>query len=319
MVDSSSGRLEECQQQIIRKKHLEAVLADLDAQKGDLEVKVQELNELKQDEQEDVERLEGRSLAAFFYSLIGKMDEKLSKEREEAYAAEAKYDAAVSELTAVTYDIQNKKKELQKLEGCEEAYSRLLYEKTEAIKASGSQTASEIFKIEGQIAQIAGSRKEIGEAIHAGQKALFTAECIMGELESAENWGTWDLFGGGLVADIAKHSHLDDAQGQVEQLQVELRRFKTELADVTIYENLQVNIDGFLRFADYFFDGIFADWSVLDRIGQSKQQVKETKKQIEMTLDKLNRMNDDAEKEEKRLNRHLERLVVEENGLKQGI
>ena len=40
--------------------------------------------------------------------------------------------------------------------------------------------------------------------------------------------------GGGLMADLAKYEELDDAQEQIEQLQVELRRFKTELSDVEI-------------------------------------------------------------------------------------
>ena len=37
---------------------------------------------------------------------------------------------------------------------------------------------------------------------------------------------------------------------------------------------MQVSIDGFMRFADYFFDGFFVDWMVLDRIQQSTEQVK---------------------------------------------
>ena len=68
------------------------------------------------------------------------------------------------------------------------------------------------------------------------------------------------------MADLAKHSRLDDAQESVEYLQSQLRAFRTELADVTISADFQVNIDGFLRFADYVFDGIFADWAVLDRL-----------------------------------------------------
>lgn len=55
----------------------------------------------------------------------------------------------------------------------------------------------------------------------------------------------------------------------MEYLQSQLRAFRTELADVTISADFQVNIDGFLRFADYVFDGIFADWAVLDRINQA--------------------------------------------------
>ena len=39
--------------------------------------------------------------------------------------------------------------------------------------------------------------------------------------------------GGGLMAVLAKYEELDDAQEQIEQLQVELRRFKTEPVSYT--------------------------------------------------------------------------------------
>ena len=60
-----------------------------------------------------------------------------------------------------------------------------------------------------------------------------------------------------------KRQELDDAQEQIEQLQVELRRFKTELADVEIAADLQVTVDSFLQFAAFFFDGLFADLSLI--------------------------------------------------------
>ena len=80
--------------------------------------------------------------------------------------------------------------------------------------------------------------------------------------------------GGGLMADLAKYEELDDAQEQIEQLQVELRRFKTELSDVEIAADLQVTVDSFLKFADFFFDGLFADWAVLDHINQAQSRWK---------------------------------------------
>ena len=111
---------------------------------------------------------------------------------------------------------------------------------------------------------------------------------ILEKLSSAQSWGTFDLLGGGLIADMAKHSHLDEAQEKVERLQGALRRFKTELADVEIIADMQVSIDGFLRFADYFFDGLFADWSVMNRISEARGQVEKVKKQIQTVLSKLN-------------------------------
>ena len=52
---------------------------------------------------------------------------------------------------------------------------------------------------------------------------------------------------------------------------------------------MQVNLNGFLRFADYFFDGLFVDWSVMGRISKAQTEVKNVKNQINTLLDKLNR------------------------------
>ena len=43
-------------------------------------------------------------------------------------------------------------------------------------------------------------------------------------LNSAEGWGTWDLLGGGLISDLAKHSHIDDAKNDVANAQNLLRK-----------------------------------------------------------------------------------------------
>ena len=109
---------------------------------------------------------------------------------------------------------------------------------------------------------------------------------------------------------MAKHSHLDEAQDLVSELQCKLRRFKTELADIQISANMQVNVDGFLRFADYFFDGLFADWAVGDKISQSMNSFSSTKGQISSTLDKLSSMEKAADNEIARLKLQLDDFVV---------
>ena len=110
---------------------------------------------------------------------------------------------------------------------------------------------------------------------------------------------------------MAKHGHLDDAQDLVETLQDKLRSFKTELADVSINADMQVNIDGFLRFADYFFDGLFADWAVADRISESMSAVQKTKDQIGRLVDRLTKMRENAERQEKNLRARADALVVD--------
>ena len=273
-------KLKALQEKISRSRQLTSMLNELRIQRDTIAARVRELETIKMDEQADVDRLEGRSLASFFYNVIGKMDERLNKEREEAYAARVKYDAAARELEAIDGDIHRCESELSDLRGCEREYEATLQEKANAVKSAGGARAEEILKLEERHAYLESQKKELREAISAGNSARSTAESVLSSLDSAEGWGTWDLLGGGLLADMAKHSHLDEAQGAIERLQSQLRRFKTELADVTIHADMQVNVDGFLRFADYFFDGLFADWAVMDKISQSQSQVQSTKTKL---------------------------------------
>ena len=183
--------LKELQMQAAMKNRLETILKELRIQKGTLESRVEELSFQKDKEQLEVDRLEKRSLANYFYQVVGKLDEKLTKEKQDAYEA----------------------------------------------------------------------------------------------------------------------AHLDEAQSQVERLQGALRKFKTELADVEIIADMQVNIDGFLRFADYFFDGLFADWSVMKRISEAQEQVKKVKNQIGSLLGKLNAASASVKSEQAKAKGQLQELV----------
>jgi len=291
------NQLEILQQKVVNKKRNESRLKELRTQRENLSNKVDELRKIKCAEEADVKRMEGNSLAAFFYTLIGKKEDKLDQEKIEAYAANVKFDAAVHELSVVEEDILRIEAELNQARGCETEYEKELTAKKEVIKSSFSLQSDDIFKREKRISTLESQKKEINEALSVGKNVLTITEQILSKLASAEGWGTWDLIGGGLITDLVKHSHLDEAQAKVEELQIELRRFKTELTDVTIYADLKVNIDGFLSFADYFFDGLFADWMVLDKINQSQTQVQSTKDQIEGVIIQLKSMLGSVEKE----------------------
>lgn len=309
MVNYYDAQLNHLQAQCVRKQKLEATLEELRRQDHSLRDRVYELKQVMETEQADVDRLESRSLAAFFYHVVGKMDEKLTAERQEAYAAKVKYDSAVRELEAVEEDLRRCELELAELQGCESQYRAVLKEKTQAVKSQGGAPAEEILGLEERIAYLKNEKKELQEATSAGNAALFSADQILSSLGSAESWGTWDLFGGGVIADLAKHSHLDEAQESIEYLQSQLRTFRTELADVTISGELQVNVDGFLRFADYVFDGIFTDWIVLDQIHQSQEQVQTTRNQICTVLDHINAMINEVDQKIAENENRIEALV----------
>lgn len=291
----SDSTLKELWQQVAEKKSCEAKQKELTAQRDTLADCLKKLEKSKLAEQADVDRLEGHSLAAFFYQVIGKMDEKLDKERQEAYAARVKYDAALHDLSSVDADLKQIQNRLARLSDCESQYQAALSEKIKSIKVSAHPAAQQIAESESRIAALKVQKRELLEAINAGKTALHTVNEVLETLHNAEGWSTWDVMGGGLMADLAKYEELDDAQKQIEQLQVELRRFKTELADVEITADLQVTVDSFLKFADFFFDGLFADWAVLDHINQAQSRVENTKGQIKRVLALLKKMREDVD------------------------
>lgn len=307
-----SDTLQQLQQKVAGKKQLEAKLNELHNQRRQYDREVISLRVAFRQEQEDVEKLEGRSLANYFFQVIGKLDDKLDQERQESYAAKVKLDAAERELAGIEADITDIQSQLSEIRIAEAQYKEELEKKRAALKDSGSQTADQIIEIEEHIAALEAQKREIKEAISAGYSARGTADRILSELNDADGWNTWDLIGGGgLITHMAKHSHLDSAQDLVSELQSKLRRFKTELADIRISANMQVNIDGFLRFADYFFDGLFADWAVGDKISQSKSSVQGTVNQINEMLGKLSNMESAADREIVNLKAQLEALIVE--------
>ena len=298
--------LKELQQKIATRPALEAKLRELEAQKAEYDRKVVSLRVAFREEQADVEKLEGRSLANYFFQVVGKLDDKLTKERQEAYAARVKLDAAERELAAIDADIADIYARLSDVRRAQEQYDAAILQKHIDVRDSDTPEGERLREMDAALAALEAYHKEIREAINAGASARATADRILGELESADNWNTWDMFGGGgMITHMAKHSHLDQAQDLTEELQQKLRRFKTELSDIQITADTQVNIDGFLRFADYFFDGLFVDWTVGNRIKQSRTSVSDTRKQITRTLDQLTAMEQDTL-------RRIDRLQVEQ-------
>lgn len=299
------------QEKLARKGKIESMLRSLRSQLTELQGEEQRLAAQRSKEQDDVDRLERGSLAAFFYAAISKKEEKLDKEKAEAYAAAVKHDTARRQAEAAEYDVHALETELGDLSGVQAEYDRLFAEKMDAVKSENPAFGDELCRMEDRQGCIAAQKREIDEALSVGRDVLSQIASIESSLDSAEGWGTWDLLGGGLISDLAKHSHLDEAQAQINDLQESLRRYHTELADVTVQADVQAQVDGFLRFADYFFDGLFADWAVLDHIHSSQQQIGSTRCQVEDIQAKLERMRSAMQAEEDALNERIRELVLQ--------
>lgn len=301
--------IQEIREEMQEQNRIAAKLNELRIQQQALRETESMLRAVRSKEEKDVERLEGGSLAALFYGVTGKKSEKLDKEQREAYEAAVRHDTVLGELETMDYEIQQLESRTRSMNELENKLEIAIRERKEWLKRNCPEKAGEILDCENQIASLRGQLKEIAEALSAGRSAQQTTEEIKKSLKSAEGWGTWDVLGGGLMTTMVKHSHLDEAQKKVNVLQQRLRTFRTELVDVSFDSNIQIQIDGFLRFADYFWDGVFSDWMVLGKIHDSQNQVYEVSSKIDQILGKLGTMENQAKQELEEAKRRLETLV----------
>ncbi len=131
--------------------------------------------------------------------------------------------------------------------------------------------------------------KEIREAVGAGERALSSLREAERQLNSAGNWGLVDIFGGNTISGLVKHMKVNNASRCVDDARRDLAVFRDELGDIRDIEGLNVDIDGFLTFADFFFDGFVADIFVQSKIRKGQQEVKEAIRRVEDILQALRR------------------------------
>jgi hypothetical protein len=132
--------------------------------------------------------------------------------------------------------------------------------------------------------------KEIREAIQAGNQTMGYLENARDALQSASNFGIADMLGFDLIGGIGKHVKLGHAREQMEKARLQVANFQKELKDVSMVLDFQIDIGGFLTFADFFLDGILADVLVQSRIGEMKEQVAQAMGQIDRIMQDLYRM-----------------------------
>jgi len=238
-------------------------------------------------EQNDVDKLTGMSLGALFFTLIGKKEEKLSEEESEVLQAKLKYEEASDTVAELEQELAELKQQLNQVRFIDSEIHAVMEEKKRLIYDHYPELAAELQEITNSEAETQMKVKELQEAANAGRTVISALGHAEEKLESAKNWGTYDMFGGGTISTAIKHQRIDEARSSIHAAQSHLRRFQTELQDVQRTASLHIDIGEFLTFADYFFDGFITDWVVQGRISDSLSQVADKRRQIQGIVSEL--------------------------------
>ena len=129
--------------------------------------------------------------------------------------------------------------------------------------------------------------KECREALDAGNRALDSLKNAKSCLDSARNWGIWDMLGGGLLSGLMKRARISDAQEQIDRARRDLQIFTRELDDVRMSDQINIEINDFIGFADLLWDNFLVDWMMQDRINSARAELNEVIARVEQIVRRL--------------------------------
>ena len=191
------AELKDLRERIARLRRNTVRLETLRGQEAEALADTERLRRVWSAEQKDVEDLGRLSFASIAAKLSGRGEERLEREEAEACAARMKYDAAERQLAEIRQEIAGCEAELRADQGCEARFRQVLEEKREALKLGNSAAAERIIALEERLAELQSRLRELEEARSAGEDVRRRLDQVLASLGSAENWGTWDVIGGG--------------------------------------------------------------------------------------------------------------------------
>lgn len=279
--------------------------------RGNIELEKKLLNrdqllKVLEKEEKDVIKLENTGISSLFLSLLGKKEDKLDKEREEFLTAKMKYEECLESIRELEAEIQYANIELKKYPNANEDYLRAIKQKRQIILKEDSIESKQLKEGLERINELKLDIKEIKEAIEAGEKTNASLQKMKEHLNTAKSWGVWDMLGGGLISNIAKHSAIEKANQIAHSTQSHLKSFQKELSDVNNFTEITVDLSSFATFADFFFDGFFVDWFVqskitnsIDNVENAYNKISEILRDLKRELEKLQGMLSNNERETK--------------------
>lgn len=261
------------------------------------------------EEQKDVEDLDRFSILKVVRTWTGKQDVIREKEISELAAIEAKYREIEKTVIDLEKDITVNERELEKgdWESLDLEWEQIIEKKKQWLLVNNHAEATRLERLYEQKTILATSIREIIEAITAGNEAKIALKRALKSLEGAKDYSTWDTFlGGGIIATSLKHSKLDESEEAIHYAQRSLQRFHTELLDIQkiSIENIAIERESFVTFADYVFDDIFSAWSTHSKINNSIDRMEQTLQNLSSISDQLQKQL--KETQEKQSNVEIE-------------
>jgi hypothetical protein len=226
---------------------------------------------LLDDETRDVGKLENFSLTRIVAGMRGSRATDLEREQAEAQAAELRVAEAQARCDALTQQWESLAARGNALGDVDARFRESQVAKERWLASQGGPGAQRLTGLAEERGRLLAEHRELGEADRAAAEAAQALQELSRILDNAAGWSTYDtFFGGGMVSSLVKQDKLGEASAAAARANQLLARLSRELADVGGGTVDALEVGDLTRFLDVWFDNIFTDVSVGNRIDEAK-------------------------------------------------
>lgn len=286
-LDALARRFDELSAARAEQQRLTRRLVALDPQLREAGAEVDRLAGQREKEEADVRRLEGGSLSPsrLWASVRGDSATRLDRERAEAQAAVYAHSRAVAQHDELLREERGLRAALDASRAASADYEQVLSEVARLAQGPEGAALRDRAVQAGRALEDLRWRRELDEALLAGEEAHDALTQARARLGSASGYSAWDMFaGGGMLASMLKHGELDKATDHLDGARAALQRFSRELADVELPGVEAPVVDTLSRGLDIWADNFLADALVGERIRRATAQVDEAIAAVAETL-----------------------------------
>ncbi len=268
---------------LILKKRREALINRINEVK---QLIIELLSEIEK-KQHDEKIVDIASFSNILFNLVGNYQRKINRHERQLIELKLKYTKEKEHLKILEEELRDLEEDITQLSQDTRSYSKHYIRKVDEI----SKVLPEAIRI--KYLALEEKRKALVEkqigmlaAYKIVEHIMDNINSIQKSLDSATKWVDSGAFVNKSTSDTdIKYTHLDTMAYEFAQLASRLRDLKEDLKDLGHFNTLiGIGIDNSIRIVDYWFDNLFTDLKVRDKITEDQQQINSLAYYVEKIL-----------------------------------
>lgn len=275
--------------------------------------KQEELLNRYEKEKFDVEKLEKDTLSVFLLKTFARYVEKREKEIKEMAEAKVQYDEAAHRVEQLKHEHLELRRRIVGLHKQQDVYNEVLKQRGEKLEQSGTGSyASQYIQLKERISAVTAQICESNEALSSIACAIETAREALKWVKKAKTWSGWDAFGGGgIITHTMKYDRIDEAERCYFNLNHQLQNVRQELEDIDMTVGFEFTmLSESTRILDYWFDNIFTDMRVLDKLETDYDHIEKLLGVLLGTKHKVSTHLDNLTQSQTELQQRIENILI---------